>query len=111
MTNYNDFLDNIEDDLEETLSDGTAFDLTLENRISQKQNTLRVFPNNTLGQIAELCPKLIGSKHFTNSDISETYTFEHSRTHDTTKDLSMTVAEFGLRPGDILLVYDDSSNG
>lgn len=104
MTDYNDFLDDME--LEEENDYGESFQLKLKNGLSEAENVMPVYPANTLGQIAEKCPKLIGTKKH-----AKRYNFEHGRTHRTESDTELTVSEFGLRAGDTLVVYDDGGNG
>ena len=103
MTNYNDFLDDVE---WEEDGYGEGFWLNLKNGLSGAQNMKPVSPADTLGQIAQKCPKLIGSKKS-----AKRYIFEHERTHETTSETGVTVQEFGLESGDTLVIYDDGSNG
>lgn len=81
------------------LSDDEMYEITICNKSSKLSDSIRVHPEHTLGDILELCESLIGVRKKDSKVI-----FENSKTKRSTSDLQMTMRDFGMSPGDKLLV-------
>lgn len=91
----------IEKDL--TAAEG-KFEIELLNKVTNAgYPRAEVYPNNTLGQILVEYAVDLG----VDPDDSKV-NFENKRTGETTPKRDMTVAEFGLQAGDVLVVYDNA---
>lgn len=97
----------------DTSNPGSRFTITVTHPLSGQSTPLEVDPEHTLAEIAEVCAKHFGTKLLSPDALAGTYHFMNDRTGrsaDTDFDMMLTVSEFGLRPGDTLIVYDDASN-
>lgn len=91
----------IEKDL--TAAEG-KFEIELLNKVTNAgYPRAEVYPNNTLGQILVEYAVDLGVDPDDNK-----VNFENKRTGETTPKRDMTVAEFGLQAGDVLVVYDNA---
>ena len=80
------------------------FEIELLNKVTNAgYPRAEVYPNNTLGQILVEYAVDLG----VDPDDSKV-NFENKRTGETTPKRDMTVAEFGLQAGDVLVVYDNA---
>ncbi len=84
-----------------TTSDG-RFEITVTNKGSNLSGTILVHPEHTLKEILAICEDVIAVRGTDGKVI-----FENIRTKKSSSDLQMTVGDFGILPGDELLINGD----
>lgn len=87
-------------------NDKEAFDIKILHKITNAQDTVPVYGTNTLGQVVQGYGGLIGLKSENNKFL---FYNEQVTPKRSTSDQKVTIAEFGIGPGDTLGISDEGS--
>ena len=80
------------------------YKITIMNKGGELTATIKVFPDNTLGEVFKIGGEAISVRKGDGPVI-----FENEITKKTTSDLQMTVSDFGIGPGDKLLINGEGN--
>lgn len=89
-----------------TVNPTEAFEIRIYHKLTTASESVPVFGSNTLGQVVQGYGHLIGLKSENNK-----FWFynENTTPKRSVSDQSMTIEEFGLKPGDTLGISDEGS--
>lgn len=87
-------------------NDKEAFEIKICHKITGAKDTVPVYGSNTLGQVVQGYGELIGLKSENNKFL---FYNEKAMPKRSTSDQNVTIAEFGIGPGDTLGISDEGS--
>lgn len=87
-------------------NDKEAFEIKICHKITNAKEVVPVYGSNTLGQVVQGYGELIGLKSENNKFL---FYNEKTTPKRSTSDQTVTIAEFGIGPGDTLGISDEGS--
>lgn len=89
-----------------TVTEKDAFEIKICHKITGAKEVVPVYGSNTLGQVVQGYGELIGLKSENNKFL---FYNENTTPKRSTSDQSVTIAEFGIAPGNTLGISDEGS--